>query len=119
LTEAPQGGRHWAEAVARRYLEGLGWRVLEANYAIRGGEIDLIARDGATVVFVEVRQRRSARYGHPAETIDRRKVARLRRTAQRYLVERLGEPDAFSRFDAVLVFGDARAPTLTHLRDVV
>ncbi|MEJ2288543.1 MAG: YraN family protein [Deinococcales bacterium] len=119
MPAAQPGGRHWAEDLARRYLEGLGWRVLEANYAVRGGEIDLIARDGATIVFVEVRQRRDARYGHPAETIDRRKVARWQRTARRFLAERLGEPDARTRFDAVVVLGDEHDPTLSHLRDVI
>ncbi|HKI57586.1 MAG TPA: YraN family protein [Trueperaceae bacterium] len=118
---APAGAapRHWAEALARRHLEGLGWTVLEANYAWRGGEIDLIAKDGDTVVFVEVRQRRSAAHGHPAETLDRRKLARLALTARRYLAERPWREDAASRFDAVLVVGDERAPRLTHLRDVL
>jgi len=111
--------RHWAEVLARRHLERLGWTVLDANYAVRGGEIDLIARDGETVVFVEVRQRRSSAFGHPGETLDRRKLARLTRTARRYLVERLGDADAAVRFDAVLVVGNERAPRLTHLRDVL
>lgn len=119
MSEAERAGRHWAEDVARRYLERLGWRVLDVNYAVRGGEIDLIARDGSTIVFVEVRQRRDTRYGHPAETIDRRKVARWRRTARHYLAQRLAEPDAPSRFDAVVVLGDERDPAITHLRDVV
>lgn len=111
--------RHWAETLARRHLEDLGWEILDANYAWRGGEIDLIAREGRTVVFVEVRQRRSAEHGHPAETLGRRKLARLAATARRYLAARLGHPDAPSRFDAVLVVGGPRAARLTHLRDVL
>lgn len=111
--------RHWAEELARRHLEGLGWVVLEANYAVRAGEIDLIARDGATVVFVEVRQRRSERYGHPAETLDRRKLGRWKRTARHYLATRLGDPDARTRFDAIVVLGDEGAARLEHLRDVL
>lgn len=119
MTEPLEAGRHWAERLARRYLEGLGWQVLESNYRVRAGEIDLVARDGDTVVFVEVRQRRSERFGHPAETLDRAKLARLRRTGNRYLAERLGDPEARCRFDAVLVVGDQRSPRLTHLRDVL
>jgi len=111
--------RHWAEELARRHLEGLGWVVLEANYAVRAGEIDLIARDGVTVVFVEVRQRRSERYGHPAETLDRRMLGRWKRTARHYLATRLGDPDARMRFDAILVLGDEGAARLEHLRDVL
>lgn len=112
-------GRHWAERLARRHLEGLGWTILAANYAARQGELDLVARDGATVVFVEVRQRRSPSHGHPAETLDRRKRARWRSMALRYLARELGQPDAPARFDAVLVLGDEAAPRLTHLRDVL
>lgn len=111
--------RHWAEALARRHLEDQGWKVLETNYTVRGGEIDIVARDGATLVFVEVRQRRTMRYGHPAETLDHRKAARLRGVARRYLAERLADPDAPSRFDAVLVVGGPERPRLTHLRDVL
>jgi len=112
-------GRHWAEELARRHLEALGWVVLETNYAIRGGEIDVIARDGDTVVFVEVRQRRDARFGHPVETLDRRKLARWQHTARHYLALRLGDPDAAVRFDAIVVLGDERDARLEHLRDVI
>ena len=114
-----RGEAHWAERLARRHLEGLGWAILAANYVVRGGELDLVARDGDTVVFVEVRQRRSARHGHPAETLDRGKRVRWRRAALRYLARELGEPDAPARFDAVLVLGDEASPRLTHLRDVL
>lgn len=111
--------RHWAEALARRHLEGLGWTVVAANYAVRGGEIDLIAREGATWVFVEVRQRRSLRFGHPAETLDRRKLGRLRLTARHFLAERVGGADVPVRFDVVLVVGGPERPRLTHLSDVL
>ncbi len=111
--------RHWAEGLARRHLEGLGWDVVATNYAVRGGEIDLIARDGDTWVFVEVRQRRSLRFGHPAETLDRRKLARLRHTARHFLAEHGGDADAPARFDVVLVVGDPDRAELTHLSDVL
>lgn len=119
MAEPGRKARHWAEALARRHLERLGWDVLEANYTVRGGEIDLIARDGGTIVFVEVRQRRSVAYGHPAETLDSRKLARLWYVARRFLSERLGDPEASARFDVVLVVGDERSPRVTHLRDVL
>jgi len=118
MTAAGGEGRHWAERLARRHLEGLGWTILATNYAVRGGEVDLVARDGATVVFVEVRQRRTAYHGHPAETIDRRKRARWRSVALRFLARELGEPEAPARFDAVLVRGAEAPPRLPHLRDV-
>ena len=111
--------RHWAEVLARRHLEALGWQVSDANVASRGGEIDLVARDGATVVFVEVRQRRNLRFGHPGETIDHAKLRRWVAAARRYLAEKVGDADAPSRFDAILVVGDPAGAELTHLRDVI
>ena len=109
---------HWAEEVARRHLEGLGWRTLAQNYRLRGGELDLVMLDGAVIVVVEVRQRRSTRFGTPAETIDRRKLARLRRTAHHYLTYELRELDARVRLDAVLLLGGAESFQLTHLRGI-
>lgn len=89
-----------AEAAAARLLERHGLAIVERNYRIRGGEIDLIARDGASLVFVEVRMRSSERFGGAAASIDARKRARIVRAAQHYLLRR-GAPAC--RFDAVLV----------------
>lgn len=110
--------RHWAEEVARQYLEGRGWRTLARNYRLRGGELDLVMQEGDTVVVVEVRQRRNARFGTPAETIDRRKLARLRRTAQYYLAFELRRSAAPLRLDAVLLLGDEQRYQLRHLENI-
>lgn len=115
---AQQSARHWAEEVARRHLEQGGWHTLACNYRLRGGEIDLVMEQGDTVVFVEVRQRRSARFGYPAETIDRRKLQRLRSTAQHFLVFELKRPAARWRLDAVLLLGDEHSYRLQHIEDV-
>lgn len=109
---------HWAEGRARTYLEGKGWRHLASNYRVRGGELDLVMADGETVVVVEVKQRRSVRYGHPAESIDARKLVRLRRTAQHYVVFSLRRPEAPLRIDAVLLLGDEGRHQIRHLRNV-
>lgn len=89
-----------AEQAAARLLEGRGLRVIARNYRIRGGEVDLIARDGTVVVFVEVRMRSSLRFGGPAASIDAAKRARIVRAAQHWLL-RVGTPPC--RFDAVLI----------------
>lgn len=109
---------HWAEEVARRHLEGLGWRTLARNYRLRGGELDLVMQAGETVVVVEVRQRTTARFGTPAETIDRRKLTRLRRTAQHYLAFELQRPEAPLRLDAVLLLGGEQRHQLRHLENI-
>ena len=90
-----------AEALAARYLEGHGLTVVARNFRTRRGEIDLIVRDGDTLVFVEVRLRRSASYGGAAESITAAKRARLVAAAQFYLLGARDAPPC--RFDAVLL----------------
>jgi putative endonuclease len=109
-------GPHWAEALARRSLERLGWTTLAANARSRGGEIDLVMADGDAVVFVEVRQRTLADRGGAAESLDGRKRARVRRAAERWLAQQ-GRHDEAVRFDAVLVDGGPHAPRVRLVRD--
>ncbi|MBK6849301.1 MAG: YraN family protein [Proteobacteria bacterium] len=73
------------EQLAAAYLERRGYRLIERNYRIAQGEIDLVAEDGPVLCFVEVRSRRHAELGHPLETIGPRKQARLIRAARHYL----------------------------------
>lgn len=89
-----------AEALAARYLERRGLRVIERNFRIRGGEIDLICRDGKTLVFVEVRLRSRQDFGGAGESITAAKRRRLILAARHYLA---GRPDADCRFDCVLL----------------
>ena len=90
------------EAEARAYLEGRGVKVLEMNYRRPTGEVDIIARQGKTLLFVEVKRRSSLRYGRPAEAVDRQKQARILRTAQLYLQEKQ-ITDIPVRFDVIEV----------------
>lgn len=101
--ERPQRHVHGAraEALAGRFLEAQGLTVVARNFRTRRGEIDLVARDGATLVFVEVRLRRSARYGGSAESITAAKRARLVAAAQMFLLRERGDPPC--RFDAILL----------------
>ena len=108
--------RHWAEEVARRYLEGEAYTVLETNYTCRRGEVDLIAREGNVIVFVEVKQRQNTLYGAPAEAISASKIAKLRHTALHYLIETHGRDDLPLRFDAVLIVGTEARHSLEHLK---
>lgn len=90
-----------AEALAARFLEAQGLTVVARNFRVRRGEIDLIARDGATLVFVEVRLRRSSRFGGAVESITAAKRARLVAAAQLYLLRQRSQPPC--RFDAILL----------------
>lgn len=94
-----------AEARAERYLISRGLSIVTRNYRCRYGEIDLIAREGATLVFVEVRARRSGAFGGAAASITAAKRNKLRRTALHYLATLGRSPPC--RFDAVLLSGHA------------
>lgn len=90
------------EDLAAAHLLREGYEILERNYRIRQGEIDLIAREGDLLCFVEVRSRQNADLGHPLETIGWRKRQRLVRAARHYLATR-GPADAFTRFDVISI----------------
>jgi putative endonuclease len=92
-----------AEERAAAFLSSRGLRVLERNWRCRFGEIDLVARDGSTVVFVEVRSRATASFGGAAGSIGRGKRRKLIAAANLYLAAR--RIDAPCRFDAVLLEG--------------
>lgn len=92
-----------AEQAAADYLVARGLALVARNYSCRGGEIDLILRDGASLVFVEVRERAGGGFGGAAASITATKQARIRLAAQHYL-SRHGL-DLPCRFDAVLIQG--------------
>jgi putative endonuclease len=87
-----------AEDLAAAFLAGRGLAILARNYRCRGGEIDVVAREGATTVFVEVRYRRSNAFGGAAASVDARKRARILLAARHYLA---GRADAPCRCDVV------------------
>lgn len=93
------------ERIAAAFLERSGCKILERNFRRPTGEIDLIARDGKAVVFVEVKRRSSLRYGHPAEAVNRAKQLHILRTGLLYLAEK-GLDDVPVRFDVVEVLPD-------------
>lgn len=94
-----------AEQAAERFLTHHGLRILARNWRCRFGEIDLIAQDRDCIVFVEVRQRRSHRFGGAAASITLTKRQRLMAAAQCYLAGLARTPPC--RFDAVLFEGEA------------
>ncbi len=95
----------WAEDRALKLLQERGLEILARNYRLPGAEIDLIARDGETIVFVEVKQRSSSRYGAPGEHLSVRQIERVRKAALVYLLAHFGSEDFPCRFDAVLIEG--------------
>ena len=105
------------ERAAAEYLEAKGYRVLHRNYRFGRGEIDIIARQGATIVFVEVKTRSNASYGAPEDAVTPAKVAQLRRIAAAWLAQRaIAEIDC--RFDVVAVTAEGGKFVVRHLEDI-
>ena len=105
-------GRLGETAVCRQ-LEQQGYSIVRRNFCVRGGEIDIIARAGGYLVFVEVKDRKTKRAGYALEAIDSRKAGQVRRVAAVYLYEHGFPESAACRFDAVGIDGEQ----ITHLKN--
>lgn len=94
-------GRH-GEELALEFLVGRGFKMLERNYVFERGEIDLVMEEGEEIVFVEVKARRSIRFGEPEDSVTPAKQRQLRKVAEGYLFER-GIEGRPCRFDVVAI----------------
>lgn len=117
--EAERRGRvgRWGERQAERLLVARGMRILGRRVRVgRRDEIDLVARDGTTLVFVEVKTRKSEQFGRPASAVHRGKRHAQSRAAMRYIA-RLREKPPTLRFDVVEVVGEpgGEPPVVRHL----
>jgi putative endonuclease len=97
-----------AETLAARFLEQEGLAILSRNYRTRFGEVDLVAREGTTLVFVEVRRRSWSAWGGAAGSIDARKRSRIVAAAKHYISRLATEPPC--RFDVVTLQGKDGTP---------
>ena len=116
-TDLRRGLGRSGEQAAAQHLQRLGFDVLERNYRTRWGELDLIAFDGRTLVFCEVKTRRSGG-GRPFEALPASKQRRVRTMAMRWLTERADRPRALElRFDAigVTIDGHGQLVAVEHL----
>ena len=100
------------ETLAIKYLEEQGYKILETNYSNKLGEIDIIAKDNDRIVFVEVKERASAKFGYPREAVNYYKQQKIQMVANCYLKnKRL--MDSYIRFDVIEIL----AGNLTHLKN--
>lgn len=108
----------YGEEMAIEHLKRQRYRILERNYRKPFGEVDIIASDKETVVFIEVKTRQSTRFGSPFEAVDIRKQRQISRVAQEYL-QTHGATDVSARFDviAVRVDRDNRLIAIDHLQN--
>lgn len=101
------------EELAEEYLCQQGYKILEKNFYGRFGEIDIIAREGDTLVFAEVKYRKSERLGNPLEAVDARKQKRICRTALYYFAKHHISDSTPCRFDVIGIIGD----DITHIKN--
>lgn len=96
----------WFEETACRYLTENGLEILKRNFRVRQGEIDIVARDGKTLVFVEVKYRKDAAAGLPQEAVSVRKQKQISKVAVFYLSFAGLSIDTPCRFDVVAICGE-------------
>jgi putative endonuclease len=102
------------EQIATEFLQRQGYRIEERNYRVRQGEIDIIAWDGPTLVFVEVKAKSNAGFGHPEEMVGARKQRTLAHVAMIYVQQKQVEHTAL-RFDVIAVrLETAALPDISH-----
>lgn len=101
MNKRTTGSRY--EQIAADYLETQGFRILMLNYRCRIGEIDIVAMDGNTLVFCEVKYRKTLKYGSPAEAVDYRKQNIIIRTAEMYVMEKRISTACPVRFDVIAI----------------
>jgi putative endonuclease len=116
-TSGPRSAGARYEDAALAHLERAGLTLIARNYHCRYGEIDLVMRERGTVVFVEVRYRRSGAFGGGIDSVDAGKRARLVRAASAFLADHPRLADATCRFDVLAIGDDARAPSIDWRRN--
>ena len=115
MTAGENRGR-FGEEQAARYLQRRGYRIEARNFRCRFGEIDIIARRGRYLVFVEVKQRQDRRFAEAREYVTGRKQARILAAARLYLAQ--NETDLQPRFDVIEVYGgEGERTKIVHLEN--
>lgn len=104
------------ESIAAEYLENTGYKILRRNYAVRGGEIDIIALDGNVIVFVEVKTRKSDFFGKASEAVTDKKIYHMTLCAERYIFENPAYDGIPARFDVIEVY--TQNGKIEHIKNI-
>lgn len=105
------------EQIGATFLEKLGYAILARNYRCRLGEVDIIAKDGKTLVFIEVKTRVDNAFGSPAAAVTLKKQRQIARTAQHYLAKH-GLFETPARFDVIaIVTANGGSHQIEHIAD--
>ncbi len=103
------------EEIAAKYLQQEGYKIISRNYRSRYGELDIICTHNQTMVFVEVKTRKSTNFGSPEESITRSKKEHIRKVALIYL-ESNPQPFREIRFDVIGILVEGKSHRINHLR---
>lgn len=106
----------YGEELALTYLLKKGCSLVEKNYRLRSGEVDIIVLDGDTLVFVEVKTRKTTHFGSPFDAVDYRKQQQISQTALAFIHQQ-GDEGLAVRFDVLAVFLDSRQPRIEWLKN--
>ena len=104
------------ENLAYKFVQDLGYRILERNFRIRGGEIDIIAIDGETLVFVEVKTRSSDLFGTAEDSVNFHKLRFIERTGKFFRAAHANLPEA-ERIDVVAIDLGTQKPQIRHTKN--
>jgi len=108
----------YGESLAREFLQAKGYLILEENFRNKLGEIDLIALDGKTVCFIEVKTRQSTDHGQPYEAINSWKIRKLSQMATFYLKHKYHSLEVLCRFDVISILqGKENSPAIQHIKN--
>ncbi len=105
------------EQLACEYLEKKGYSIIERNYRIREGEIDIVAKDGGDIVFIEVKLRNSVVFGYPEEAVGDTKLKRIVKTIKTYLHSERTKYSCI-RFDIISIVCDNSLSTIRHIENI-
>ena len=106
------------EDLATKYLETLGYQIIERNFRCKVGEIDIIAKDKDEVVFIEVKSRKILSYGKPGDAVDIIKRKHIYRAAEYYLLIHNGL-DIYTRIDVIEVYLNKEKYRINHIKEAV
>lgn len=109
------------ENLAEKYLRGKGYEILDKNFTVRGGEIDIVARRNGVLVFVEVKTRTSDFFGEGNESVDELKKKRILYAVEKYLYLKISEPDPDFRLDIIEIEIDPKTgglKNINHFEDI-
>jgi putative endonuclease len=108
----------FGEAYAAEYLRKKRYKILGMNYRCKRGEIDIIAKDGGCVVFVEVKLRKSKNYAEAKDYVNHDKQGKIKLAAAQWIVDNEADGDLACRFDVIEIYTDETRSTVTELNHI-